>query len=67
MHKFNTNVGDHAFIGSNTKLVAPVTIANETITAAGSTITEDVPEHAMGIARSRQVNKQDFWKRMPHK
>ncbi|MET3358402.1 bifunctional UDP-N-acetylglucosamine diphosphorylase/glucosamine-1-phosphate N-acetyltransferase GlmU [Leuconostoc citreum] len=67
VHKFNTNVGDHAFIGSNTKLVAPVTIANETITAAGSTITEDVPEHAMGIARSRQVNKQDFWKRMPHK
>lgn len=67
VHKFNTKVGDHAFIGSNTKLVAPVTIANETITAAGSTITEDVPEHAMGIARSRQVNKQDFWKRMPHK
>lgn len=67
VHKFNTNVGDHAFIGSNTKLVAPVTIANETITAAGSTITEDIPEHAMGIARSRQVNKQDFWKRMPHK
>ncbi|MBA1307672.1 bifunctional UDP-N-acetylglucosamine diphosphorylase/glucosamine-1-phosphate N-acetyltransferase GlmU, partial [Pseudomonas stutzeri] len=57
VHKFNTKVGDHAFIGSNTKLVAPVTIANETITAAGSTITEDVPEHAMGIARSRQVNK----------
>lgn len=67
VNKFNTTVGDRAFIGSNTKLVAPVTIADEAITAAGSTITTDVPTHAMGIARSRQVNKADFWDRMPHK
>lgn len=67
VNKFNTTVGDRAFIGSNTKLVAPVTIADEAITAAGSTITAAVPTHAMGIARSRQVNKADFWDRMPHK
>lgn len=67
VNKFNTTVGDRAFIGSNTKLVAPVTIADEAITAAGSTITAYVPTHAMGIARSRQVNKADFWDRMPHK
>jgi len=60
-------VGNHAFIGSNTKIVAPVTIADEAITAAGSTITEDVPKHAMAIARERQTNKADFWARMPHK
>lgn len=67
VNKSNTTVGDRAFIGSNTKLVAPVHIAPESITAAGSTITNDVPEHAMGIARTRQTNKDDFWKRMPHK
>lgn len=63
MHKFHTNVGDHAFIGSNTKIVAPVNLADETITAAGSTITDDLPKHAMGIARSRQTTKEDFWKK----
>ena len=66
VNKFNTTVGDRAFIGSNTKLVAPVVIADEAITAAGSIITADIPKHAMGIARSRQVNKADFWDRMPH-
>lgn len=67
VHKFNSKVGNRAFIGSNTKIIAPVTIEDEAITAAGSTITNDVPKHAMGIARSRQENKADFWKRMPHK
>ncbi|CAK8053627.1 bifunctional UDP-N-acetylglucosamine diphosphorylase/glucosamine-1-phosphate N-acetyltransferase GlmU [Eupransor demetentiae] len=67
VHKFHTNVGDRAFIGSNSKIIAPVEIADEAITAAGSTITDDIEKHAMGIARSRQTNKADFWKRMPHK
>ncbi|MFT8812217.1 bifunctional N-acetylglucosamine-1-phosphate uridyltransferase/glucosamine-1-phosphate acetyltransferase [Oenococcus sp.] len=65
-NKHITKVGDHAFIGSNTKLIAPVDIAREAITAAGSTITDDVAEHAMGIARQRQTNKPDFWDRLPH-
>ncbi|MBS9335743.1 bifunctional UDP-N-acetylglucosamine diphosphorylase/glucosamine-1-phosphate N-acetyltransferase GlmU [Fructobacillus papyrifericola] len=67
VNKFDSKVGDRAFIGSNTKIIAPVTIADEAITAAGSTITDDIQKHAMGIARSRQTNKEDFWKRMPHK
>ncbi|CAH1850555.1 bifunctional UDP-N-acetylglucosamine diphosphorylase/glucosamine-1-phosphate N-acetyltransferase GlmU [Convivina praedatoris] len=67
VNKFQTMVGDRAFIGSNTKIIAPVKIAEEAITAAGSTITEDIERHAMGIARSRQTNKEDFWQKMPHK
>lgn len=65
MLKHTTVVGDRAFIGSNTKLIAPLVLADETITAAGSTITDDLPIHAMGIARSRQVTKADFWHRTP--
>lgn len=55
--KFRTTIGDDAFIGCNTNLVAPVKVGNGAYTAAGSTITEDVPEDALGIARARQINK----------
>lgn len=61
--KWEAKVGSHAFIGSNSNIVAPVTIADHSFIAAGSTITDDVPYHAMGIARARQVNKADFWQR----
>ncbi|MFD1486099.1 bifunctional UDP-N-acetylglucosamine diphosphorylase/glucosamine-1-phosphate N-acetyltransferase GlmU [Lacticaseibacillus baoqingensis] len=63
--KFHSNVGDKSFIGSNANIVAPVNLADHSFVAAGSTITKDVPFHAMGIARSRQTNKEDFWKRLP--
>ncbi len=55
--KFRTTIGDFAFIGCNTNLVAPVKIGDYGYTAAGSTITADVPENSLGIARARQVNK----------
>lgn len=55
--KFRTTIGDDAFIGCNTNLVAPVTVGDGAYTAAGSTITEDVPGDSLGIARARQVNK----------
>ena len=55
--KFRTRIMDDAFIGCNTNLVAPVTVGEGAYTAAGSTITEDVPDAALGIARARQVNK----------
>ncbi|MFR1052681.1 MAG: hypothetical protein ACLSE7_13245 [Lachnospirales bacterium] len=58
--KFRTTIGDHAFIGCNTNLVAPVTVGEGAYTAAGSTITGEVPADALGIARARQVNK-DGW------
>lgn len=58
--KFRTTIKDNAFIGCNTNLVAPVTVGEGAYTAAGSTITEDVPDDSLGIARARQVNKQDW-------
>ena len=56
-NKHRTTIGDDCFIGCNTNLVAPVKIGDGAYTAAGSTITEDVPEVSLGIARARQVNK----------
>ena len=56
-NKYKTLIGNRAFIGSNVNLVAPVTIGDDTLIAAGSTITDDVPSGKMGIARQRQVNK----------
>ncbi len=65
LHKWHTNVGNRSFIGSNSKIIGPVNIGDEAFIAAGSTITDDVPKHAMGIARSRQTTKLDFWERTP--
>jgi len=55
--KHRTTVGRDAFIGSNTMLVAPVTIGHEAMTASGSVITSDVPNGALAIGRAKQVNK----------
>ncbi len=57
VNKNKTIIGDRAFIGSNVNLVAPVTLGDDVLIAAGSTITEDVPSNNMGIARERQTNK----------
>jgi len=54
--KHLTIIGEGAFIGSNTALVAPVTVGAGAYVAAGSTITQDVPPGKLGIARARQVN-----------
>lgn len=61
-NKFRTVIEDDAFIGCNSNLVAPVTVGKGAFTAAGSTITDDVPEEALAIARARQVVKTG-WKR----
>ena len=58
--KHRTIIEDNAFIGCNTNLVSPVKVGKNAYTAAGSTITEDVPENALAIARERQVNKEDW-------
>jgi bifunctional UDP-N-acetylglucosamine pyrophosphorylase/glucosamine-1-phosphate N-acetyltransferase len=58
VNKHRTVIGEGAFIGSDTALVAPVRVGARAITAAGSVITEDVPDDALAIARGRQVNKQ---------
>lgn len=65
--KHQTNIDDGAFIGSNTNLVAPVKVGSGALVAAGSTITDDIPSGALGVARERQVNKQDWVKRTHNK
>ena len=55
--KHRTEIGARAFIGSDTMLVAPVTIGAGAMTASGSVITTDVPAEALALARARQVNK----------
>lgn len=65
-NKHRTTIGDHSFIGSNANIIAPVEIAKNTSVAAGSTITEDIPEYAMAIARARQVNKEEYAKKLPY-
>jgi bifunctional UDP-N-acetylglucosamine pyrophosphorylase/glucosamine-1-phosphate N-acetyltransferase len=61
--KFRTVIEDNAFIGCNTNLIAPVTVKEGAYIAAGSTITDDVPEKALSIARARQVNKEGWIKK----
>ncbi len=61
-NKSLTKIGDNAFIGCNSNLVAPVTIEENAFIAAGSTITKDVEKDAMAIARSKQVNKAGYSK-----
>ena len=56
MAKHHTTIGSRVFTGSDTVLVAPVTIGDGAYTAAGSVITEDVPPGALGVARGRQHN-----------
>ena len=62
INKHKTVIGDNVFIGCNTNLVAPVKIYNQSFIACGSTITSDVPENTLAIARSRQLNKIDYYK-----
>lgn len=64
--KNRCKIGDGAFIGCNTNLVAPVEIAERAYTAAGSTITKNVPEDSLAIARTRQENK-DGWRKKVNK
>ncbi len=60
-NKFRSTIGDDVFVGCNTNLVSPVNVGDGSYIAAGSTITDDIPEKNLAIARARQVNKSD-WK-----
>ncbi|MFN8929616.1 MAG: DapH/DapD/GlmU-related protein, partial [Alphaproteobacteria bacterium] len=60
--KHRTTIGREAFIGSNTALIAPVTIGEGAIIAAGSVITQDIAPDALALARTRQEQKQDWAK-----
>ena len=61
--KHKTIIGDNSFVGSNSSLVAPVKIGNNTTIAAGSTITKDVPSDALGVGRAKQSNKDNWSKK----
>jgi bifunctional UDP-N-acetylglucosamine pyrophosphorylase/glucosamine-1-phosphate N-acetyltransferase len=60
VNKHQTTVGDNAFIGSNTSLVAPVKIGSNATVGAGSTINKDVPENKLGLTRAKQRNISDW-------
>lgn len=63
-NKHLTKIEDSVFVGCNSNLVAPVTIKKGSYIAAGSTITDDVPKDALAIARARQVNKENYAKKL---
>lgn len=63
-NKHKTVIGDDAFVGSNVNLIAPVTIGKGAFLVAGSTITNDVPENDVAIARERQTNKAGYAERL---
>jgi bifunctional UDP-N-acetylglucosamine pyrophosphorylase/glucosamine-1-phosphate N-acetyltransferase len=61
--KHKTTIEDEVFVGSDSQLIAPVTVKKGAYVAAGSTINRDVPEDALAIARSPQINKEDWVKK----
>jgi bifunctional UDP-N-acetylglucosamine pyrophosphorylase/glucosamine-1-phosphate N-acetyltransferase len=60
VNKRKTIIGDHVFVGSDSTLVAPLTLGNGSYIAAGSCITEDVPEDALALGRARQTIKEGW-------
>ncbi|MGD0648789.1 MAG: bifunctional UDP-N-acetylglucosamine diphosphorylase/glucosamine-1-phosphate N-acetyltransferase GlmU, partial [Acidobacteriaceae bacterium] len=66
-HKHQTKIGNNAFIGSNSTLVAPINIGDEAYIAAASCITEDVPADALGLGRSRQTTKPGWVSNRKHR
>ena len=59
-NKHKTIIGENAFIGSNSTIVAPAEIGEKAFTAAGSTITKKVPEKALAFGRAKQTNKEGW-------
>ncbi len=62
--KHRTVLGDDVFVGSDSQLVAPVTVGDGAYIASGSTVTDDVPPDALAVARARQVNKPGYMRRL---
>lgn len=66
-NKSRTVIGNRAFIGSNANLIAPIKIGDYAVVAAGSTVSQDVHNDDMAIARAKQVNKEGYGKRYINK
>lgn len=60
VNKHRTTIGDNVFLGCNVNLIAPVKVGSNTFVAAGSTITDDIPDEAFTIARNRQITKEHY-------
>ena len=65
--KYRSKICDDVFIGCNTNLVSPVTVHRGAFIAAGSTITDDIPDNSLAIARARQINKTGWKKKWEEK
>lgn len=66
-NKSKTVIGDNVFVGCSSNLIAPINIADNVYIAAGSTLTDDVPEGALAVGRARQVNKEGYAKKIVEK
>ncbi len=60
--KHKTKIGEGSFVGTNSSLVAPINIGKNAYVGAGSTITKDIPDNALGVGRSKQINKENWSK-----
>ncbi|MBS4750518.1 bifunctional UDP-N-acetylglucosamine diphosphorylase/glucosamine-1-phosphate N-acetyltransferase GlmU [Carnobacteriaceae bacterium zg-ZUI78] len=65
-NKHHSTIGHDSFIGCNANIISPVTIGDGAFIAAGSTITKDVPDNALAIARGKQENKKDYATKLPY-
>ncbi|MBY0314710.1 MAG: bifunctional UDP-N-acetylglucosamine diphosphorylase/glucosamine-1-phosphate N-acetyltransferase GlmU [Bdellovibrionales bacterium] len=63
--KYVTKIGKNVFVGSDTQFVAPITIGDNAVIGSGSTITKDVPENALAVARGKQIVKENYVKPQP--
>ncbi len=64
-NKFQTKIGNDTFIGCNSNLIAPLEIGNGVVVAAGTTVTKNIEDDALAIARVKQENKQGYAKKLP--
>lgn len=58
--KYTTKIGKNVFVGSDSQFIAPITVGDNAVIGSGSTITKDVPEHALAVGRARQVIKENY-------
>lgn len=58
--KYKTKIGDRVFVGSDSQFIAPISVGNDAVIGSGSTITKDVPERALAVARGKQFIKEDY-------
>ena len=65
-NKYKTIIGNNVFVGSNSTIIAPVELGDNSLVGAGSTITKNVPADAIAVGRGRQVNKDEYARRLPH-